>query len=367
MSVSAETVLRKLLVRYADLTPIDAGLAPDAAAAADHRQEFVIVAGAACRPSAALADGSPRLADRTARLADRTARLVHGPAGHLHGPAPPDFDIAGLRHTRTAAARPHRYDGAEVLIAHLGRWLLVLGADGEGERLELAPGDVASIPPGAYRQVQTMDGAGFLLAVRGADCGQAPPWLPARFAVDPTADRTPIEGGYWIDAAGGVARLRETGPLRGHMSDLAAATAVLPAAPWSARLAAGATLASNPASPLAGAGVEEAGIIASRATGDGIQCGPIGGTWRHGFTLRRLTLQSAAYVPMHCRREPQVLFIQDGTLEVGCVDGAVMLGSGDTLTVPAGFVHSLRNTASRAAAAFVVHGSDDTAPPLFQS
>jgi mannose-6-phosphate isomerase-like protein (cupin superfamily) len=92
----------------------------------------------------------------------------------------------------------------------------------------------------------------------------------------------------------------------------------------------------NPDSPLAREGVEEAGLIAVGASGDGFAAGPIAGWWPHGFQLRLLTLQTGAYVPMHARAEAEVLIVQEGTLEVSWGSEALLLGAGDTLTIPTG-------------------------------
>ena len=86
---------------------------------------------------------------------------------------------------------------------------------------------------------------------------------------------------------------------------------------------------------------------------------------RQRFYLRQLTLQSGAYVPMHSRDEAEVLILHEGTLEVSWADGAIMMGAGDTLTVPIGLQHAFRNTASVPAVAFVTRGTDDPAPPIF--
>jgi mannose-6-phosphate isomerase-like protein (cupin superfamily) len=123
----------------------------------------------------------------------------------------------------------------------------------------------------------------------------------------------------------------------------------------------------NPASPLAGEGVGEAGLIVPAATSDGFLAGPIRGWWPHGFNLRELALESGAYIPMHARQEEEVLLVQTGTLEVSWDDASVTLGAGDTLTVPIGLPHAFRNTASVRCEVFVVRGGDDPKMPLFSS
>ena len=131
----------------------------------------------------------------------------------------------------------------------------------------------------------------------------------------------------------------------------------------------------NPASPLAGEGLEEAGVIVPRPTRDGFPAGPIAGWWPHDLNLRRLTLQTGAYIPMHAREEVEVLFVQSGTVEVSWQEGgqesgqvhALLMGAGDTLSMPVHVQHALRNTASVPAVLFVVRGTEDPAMPVFAS
>ena len=123
----------------------------------------------------------------------------------------------------------------------------------------------------------------------------------------------------------------------------------------------------NPESPLHAEGVSEAGVIVPRQTSDGFPVGPIRGWWPHDLNLRQLTLQTGAYVPMHARKEGEVLFVQSGTLEVSWDGGELMMGAGDTLSVPIGLEHAFRNTASVPAELFVVRGTEDPQMPVFAS
>ena len=108
-------------------------------------------------------------------------------------------------------------------------------------------------------------------------------------------------------------------------------------------------------------------MIVPRATGDRFPAGPIVGWWPHDLNLRKLTLESGAYVPQHARAEVEVLFLHSGTIEVSWEGGELMMGAGDTLSVPVGLQHGFRNTASVPAELFVVRGTEDPAMPVFSS
>ena len=126
-----------------------------------------------------------------------------------------------------------------------------------------------------------------------------------------------------------------------------------------------ADMKANPNSPLAGPGVEEDAVIGDVASADGFEAGPIVGHWQHDFAVRRLKLETGATVPAHSRAEQEVIFMQSGTLEVTWADGSLILGAGDTLTVPVGLAHGFRNPASADAIAFVIRGAAAPAAPVF--
>jgi mannose-6-phosphate isomerase-like protein (cupin superfamily) len=70
---------------------------------------------------------------------------------------------------------------------------------------------------------------------------------------------------------------------------------------------------------------------------------------------------------MHARREAEVLMVQSGTMEISWANGSVVLGAGDTFTVPVDLDHAFRNTASVDAVVFVVRGGENPARPSFQA
>ena len=59
------------------------------------------------------------------------------------------------------------------------------------------------------------------------------------------------------------------------------------------------------------------------------------------------------------------VFVQSGTLEYSWAGGKLILGAGDTLTVPVGLAHSYRNPSSADAIAFVIRGAAAPAAPVF--
>ena len=124
-------------------------------------------------------------------------------------------------------------------------------------------------------------------------------------------------------------------------------------------------LKGNPASALAGPGVEECAVIGTRASGDGFARGPIAGWWAHGFTLRCLKMRTGAVVALHSRWEAEVVFVHTGTLEITTPSGVVMMGAGDTFTTPIGMPRGFRATSSDGCTAFITRGGDAPGPVVF--
>jgi mannose-6-phosphate isomerase-like protein (cupin superfamily) len=209
------------------------------------------------------------------------------------------------------------------------------------------------------------EGTGFLFFVLGGDDPGKVVWAPSVFKMAQDYGLKLLKGGKLIDTT-----LGETVPHGAELEPLPSpellAKLKTPAMDkMKACCASGRALLANPQSPLARDGVEEAGVIVPVATDDGFQPGPIIGWWKHGFNLRRLTMQTGAIVPPHARAEQEVIFVQSGTLEVNWSDGRILMGAGDTLSVPVGLAHGFRNTASVPLVAFIVRGADSPGVPVF--
>ncbi len=70
-------------------------------------------------------------------------------------------------------------------------------------------------------------------------------------------------------------------------------------------------------------------------------------------------MASGASVPMHVRREEEVIFVHKGTLLVSTPNGDVVMGAGDTFTTPKSLPRSFRATSSDGCIAYVVRGGDE--------
>ena len=333
-----QAAMEARLVRYADLVPCRTAFIDTRTPGSTEKENFTIIGA-----------GVSEAADQHIHITER------------HG-----FNIGAARQPFGCVNSQHSHDTAEVFVVHSGHWRLPFGPNKEDGFLDIGPGDVASVPIHMFRGFAKLDeGSGFLWTVLGQDEPGRVTWAPAVFEAAAGHGLKLAKGGLLIDTAAGDYELKEVELQESIDADAAQDLRTPPMEKLAQCVVAAGAARANPHSPLAAEGVEEAAIITPRDTGDGFAAGPISGWWPHGFNLRRLTLESGAYVPNHVRREAEVLFVQSGTLEVSWAQGAIVMGAGDTLTVPIGLPRAFRNTASVVATVFVVRGTDSPALPDF--
>ena len=225
-------------------------------------------------------------------------------------------------------------------MVHTGKWRFVFGANKDEGYLDVEPGDVATVPTHMFRGFEKRDeGTGFLAVVLGHDDPGKVVWAPSVFKMAEDFGLKLLKGGKLIDTTLGEkvpeGAEMEQPPTAEKLKELATP----PMSELQNMRSRPSDMKGNPNSPLAGPGVEEAPLIGDVDAEDGFKAGPIIGHWQHDFALRRLKLETGATIPQHSRAEQEVIFVQSGTLEFNWDDGKLILGAGDTLTVPVGLLH----------------------------
>lgn len=298
--------------------------------------------------------------------------VSESPDQHVHIREKHGFNIGGARQPFGCVNSQHSHDTAEVFVVHTGHWRLHFGPNKEDGSLDIAPGDVASVPIHMFRGFSKLDeGKGFLWMPLGQDDPGKVTWAPAVFKAAEDHGLKLAKGGKLIDTSSGTYELKEveleTPPTPEALQQLQTPSLDK----LSQCLVRAGDMQPNPNSPLAAEGIQEAGVIVPQATADHFAAGPIAGWWPHDLNLRRLTLETGAYIPFHARQEVEVLFVQSGTVEIGwrnvSAEESLLMGAGDTLSMPIGVQHSFRNTASAPAVLFVVRGTEDPQLPIFAS
>lgn len=330
--------MEQRLVRYADLVPCRTAFLDTRTPGSTEKENFTIIG-----------PGVSESADQFVHITEK------------HG-----FNIGAARQPFGCVNSQHSHDTAEVFVVHSGHWRLLFGPNREDGTLDIAPGDVVSVPTRMFRGFEKVDqGLGFLYTVLGEDDPGKVTWAPAVFEAASDYGLKLTKDGMLIDTSAGDYTLRDTELAAPIDTDNVEELVTPPLEKLLECIVRAGTAVANPDSALAGEGVEEAGVIGPRATDDGFAAGPIAGWWPHGFNLRQLTLQTGAFIPAHARSEVEVLFVQSGTLEVRWGDESLLLGAGDTLSVPVGLYRSYRNTASVPAVVFVTRGTNNPARPVF--
>ena len=326
------------LVRYADLQPCRTAFLDTKTPGSTEKENFTIIG-----------PGVSESADQHVHLREK------------HG-----FNIGGARQPFGCVNSQHSHDTAEIFVVHSGHWRLHFGPNKEDGAIDIAPGDVASVPIHMFRGFSKLDeGKGFLWMPLGQDDPGKVTWAPAVFEAAADHGLKLAKGGRLIDTSAGDYTLKDVELEQAVGGDQLAALCTPALDRLMEAVVRDGDARPNPSSPLASEGVVEAGIIVPRATPDGFPAGPISGWWPHGFNLRRLTLATGTYVPRHARAEHEVLFVQSGTLEVRWDGGSLVIGAGDTLSVPVGIFRTFRNASSAEAHVFVVRGGDEPAMPVF--
>lgn len=340
MTAWTQQAMEKRLVRYADLKGLRNAFIDARTPGSDRKENFSIIGPG---------------------VSENPAQVVHIPEAH-------GFNVGAARQPGGCLNSQHSHLTAEVFVVHTGKWRLLFGANKDEGYLDVEPGDVASVPTEMFRGFEKRDeGTGFLFVVLGRDDPGKVIWAPSVFQLAEDYGLKLLKGGKLVDTTLGET-VPEGAELELPPSPETLARLKTPAPEKMAECYVAADqMAANANSLLAGAGVEEAGIIGEKQTRDGFAPGPINGWWDHGFALRRLTMQTGASVPLHARAEQEVIFVQEGTLEVTWENGSLIMGAGDTLSVPIGLAHGFRNPASATMSAFVIRGSDDPAAPEFVS
>ncbi len=327
------------LIRYADLRPCTNAFVDARTPGSDKKENFTII--------------GPGVSEN--------------PNQYVHVPEPHGFNIGAARQPGGCLNSQHSHETAEVFVIHSGHWRFLFGVNaGDDGHLDAAPGDVVSVPIHMFRGFKKLDeGVGFLWVALGQDNPGKVTWAPRVFELAQQYGLVLLKGGRLVDTTMG-----ETVPEGAELEDAPNEELIQRlATPSLEKLAEGhvpfGRMKGNPASPLAGPGVEECPVITPTITRDGFEPGPIVGWWPHGFNLRCLKMATGATVPAHIRDEEEVIFVHSGTLEIGTPQGHIVMGAGDTFTTPKGLERSFRALSSDGVAAYVVRGGDEAGAVRF--
>jgi mannose-6-phosphate isomerase-like protein (cupin superfamily) len=249
--------------------------------------------------------------------------VAENPEQHVHITEAHGFNIGGARQPPRCINSQHSHDTAEVFVVHTGRWRFTFGEHGEDAQVEAAPGDIVSFPVHAFRGFENIgDVVGFLWSVLGGDDPGRVLWAPKVFEMAAEYGLVLLENGALIDTAIGQTLPPGINPMPKTSPDAIAKLRRMRPED-EAEIIARAT-----ASPGRG----ETLVI-----GEGGQLPPA-----DGFTVSRLRLAKGEVSPSARSGQPEVVFVQGGTVEVIADEATIPLGPGDTMTVPTGLDRAYR-------------------------
>jgi mannose-6-phosphate isomerase-like protein (cupin superfamily) len=251
--------------------------------------------------------------------------VSENPEQYVHIAEPHGFNIGGARQPPGCVNSQHSHDTAEVFVVHTGEWSFNLGETGEEVQVRCGPGDVISLPTGMFRGFTNVGSdVGYLFAVLGKDDPGRVTWAPYVFDMAKNYGLVLLENGVLVDTTAGEQLPTDVAPMPRTSTEQVAVMA-LPTA--------------QAAEALVWRGAESA------ATGETPIIGPSAPLHAdNGIRMTRLDLHGGDSFDLGLARTPEVLFVHDGEAELAWADGALTLGTGDTVTVPIHLAHRLTST-----------------------
>lgn len=250
--------------------------------------------------------------------------VSENPDQFVHIAEPHGFNIGAARQPPACVNSQHSHDTAEVFVIHSGHWRFDLGETGDDAQIELAPGDVISIPIRIFRGFTNIgDDIGLLWAILGEDNPGRVTWAPQVFELARDYGLVLLEDGRLIDLTKGDTVPEDIRPMAPtSVEEVARMTRVSPnkagAFGWKA------------------SGDEGAETL---LIGDGAHFG-----WPHGFTLVRYA-PAGKDSKQFGADDAKVVFVHSGAFTLSWDGGELALGEGDTISIPEGVAHSLSSAA----------------------
>ena len=287
--------------------------------------------------------------------------VAESPDQHVHIAEPHGFNIGGARQPPHCTNSQHFHETAEVFFVHSGVWAFRTGERADEGEIILHPGDAISIPVRIFRGFENVGpDVGFLYAVLGGDDPGRVVWAPDVLERAQAHGLILLDTGRLIDTRRG-----ETIPPGGKpmiplsRAEIEAHVRHCDSEGLRAIVVRGEEMASF-ASSIAAPGVHERLVLGPADPAEGAPAGKM--NWPHGFVCRRLDLEPGAESPRHVRDGTEVAFVHTGQVRVD-VDGAhVVLGPGDTFSIPVGAARRFAQIGAEPAQLFLTRSGDAPGP-----
>ena len=278
--------------------------------------------------------------------------VSENPNQHVHIAEPHGFNIGGARQPPRCTNSQHSHETVEVFYVHSGQWRFDLGEHGEDAQIELAPGDLISIPTKVFRGFTNVgDDLGYLWAILGGDDPGRVLWAPKVFDMARDYGLILLEDGMLIDSKKGETVPAGKTPMPVTTREQVAALDVY----------SNAQLASCVIRATEG---QHKGVMETiEGVSETCLIGPAPIDWAHGFTLSEIEIAPGAHIPAHSFNIADVHFVQSGELAIEIDDQTTTLTTGDTVTYPQGSRRSFHNPGNTPVRLVAVRGGDQAQDP----
>ncbi|MBC6403551.1 MAG: cupin domain-containing protein [Hyphomonadaceae bacterium] len=257
--------------------------------------------------------------------------VSENPDQHVHIVEPHGFNIGGARQPPGCVNSQHSHDTEEVFYVHSGTWSFMLGETGEDAKITLQPGDLISVPSLVFRGFENIgDDVGYLWAVLGGDDPGHVLWAPYVFDMAREYGLILVENGMLIDTSKGETVPEGKAVMPVTTQDQVKALKRL----GHAELRQCCVTLDDQTVIYEHQGVRERKLIAPDAKI----------SWPHGFILSEMTVTSNEQSEVEATDEAEVIFIQQGVLEIDMPSESWRLQTGDTATLPTGIDRLYRNS-----------------------
>ncbi|XQW86342.1 cupin domain-containing protein [Thalassotalea piscium] len=329
--------LEDRLIRYADLKPCTNAFIDTRSPGSDKKENFTLI--------------GPGVAEN--------------PDQHIHISIPHGFNIGGARQPSGCLNSQHSHLTEEVFVIHKGTWAFLSGVNGDDGKVILHEGDIISIPMDIFRGFENVgEDLGYLYAVLGSDDPGRVLWAPQVFELAKEYGLILLEDGSLVDTTLGENIPEGKKPMPVTSPEQIAQHRIVDSKAMETIVQRSDTFNWAKNSCLAQFdGVEEVALVGPENLAEDLPAGKLDRL--HGFVVRGLKLASGAVVHDHIRYEEEVIFVQQGQLEL-TVDGqTLLLGKGDTFTTPIEAVRSFKQQGELSCILYITRRNDHPKAPKF--
>jgi len=325
------------LIKYADLKPCTNAFIDTRSPGSDKKENFTLI--------------GPGVAEN--------------PDQHIHISIPHGFNIGGARQPAGCLNSQHSHLTEEVFIIHSGTWAFLSGVNADDGKIILNEGDIISLPTDIFRGFENVgNDTAYLYAVLGSDDPGRVLWAPQVFDLAEKYGLILLEDGSLVDTTLGEQVPEGKQPMPVTSQAQIDEHRVVNSDEMESIVQRFDTFAWSKNNCLAQfEGVEEVALAGPENSEEGLAASKL--SWNHDFVIRALKLQENAVIPEHIRFEEEVIFVQQGKIDI-TIDGEILsLGKGDTFTTPIQAIRKFEQKGSGECIVYITRRNNSPKAPKF--